>query len=108
MTPRSSDRFRTHHRSDTAFRTAIEAHPAERRSKKPMMSMLWEIAALYWSTSGTLALVAQKLYMYRLAPKRRVTARTTGQIARNGAVRMLEPLGTRRRYATAVTRDRRH
>lgn len=73
-----------------------------------MTSILCEIAALYWSTSGTFALEAQNLYMYLLAPKCSAAARIAGQMLRTGALMMLDPEGTKSMYATPEIRDSRH
>lgn len=71
-------------------------HPTESTSTSPMTSMLWETAALYWSSMGILALSAQKPCMYRAVPRRSATARTAGQTVRQGAASRPSPEGTKR------------
>lgn len=84
-----------HPHSPNSFSKAIIPQPTERASKRPTISMLCFMAALYWSSKGTSALVAQKFSMYRAVPKRNATARITGQIDRQGASKTLSPEDTK-------------
>lgn len=97
------------HRPRT-FNAAKIPHPTDSISKKPITAMLCESAALYWSTSGTLALDAQKACMYLLAPKRSAAARVVGHMLREIVWKMPGPgeEETKRRYARAVRRETRH
>lgn len=59
-------------------------HRAPTKFKKVNTSVLCLIAALYCSSKGTFALVAQKFCMYRAAANNE-TARNAGQIQRQEA-----------------------
>lgn len=74
----------------------MSPHPIESMSTKRMTSILREMAALYWSSMGTLALSAQNPCMYRAVPKCSARASKAGQMVRNGATSMLPPVDMKR------------
>lgn len=83
--------------SPKSFNPAKIPQPTESTSKRPTTCMLCAMVALYSSSMGILALVAQKPYMYLAVPNRSPAPRRAGQMLRQGAAKTVWPAGTKRR-----------